>query len=131
MLWVMQFTRDSRQDIHLIRSHESGVLKIGDEVYSHSLILSPTQIMPDWPVSSSEFLTLDLLEPALQAKPAILLLGTGPRQVFPRASLIAQVLRRGIGLEIMDTAAACRTYNVLASENRQVVAALMLQISIT
>ncbi|MCJ7557563.1 MAG: MTH938/NDUFAF3 family protein [Gammaproteobacteria bacterium] len=122
----MQFTRESRQDINLIRSHEPGVVRIGAKVYTSSLILSPTQIMPDWATASSEFLTLELLEAALAMEPIILLLGTGIRQVFPHAELMGQVLQRGIGLEVMDTAAACRTYNILASENRKVVAALIL-----
>jgi uncharacterized protein len=126
MLCVMQFTRDSRQDIHLIHSHESGALKIGDQVYSNSLIISPTQIMPDWAVTSIEFLTLELLQPALALEPGILLLGTGPAQIFPSPRLMARVMGRGVGLEVMDTAAACRTYNILASENRPVVAAVIL-----
>lgn len=126
MLCDMRFTRESRQDINLIRSHEPGVVRIGEKVYTRSLILSPTQIMPDWAAASSEFLTLKLLEGALAMQPIILVLGTGARQVFPHAELIGQVLQRGIGLEVMDTAAACRTYNILAGENRNVVAALIL-----
>lgn len=126
MLCDMQFTRESRQDINLIRSYEPGVVRIGDKTYASSVILSPTQIMPDWPVSSSEILTLDLLEAALAMEPAILLLGTGTRQIFPGTELMGRVLQRGIGLEVMHTAAACRTYNILAGENRKVVAALIL-----
>ena len=126
MLCDMQFTRESRQDINLIRSHEPGMVRIGDKVYTSSLVLSPTQIMPDWATASIEFLNMELLEAALAMEPIILLLGTGTRQIFPGAELMSQVLQRGIGLEIMDTAAACRTYNILASENRKVVAALIL-----
>jgi uncharacterized protein len=126
MLCVMQFTRESRQDINLIRSHEPGVVRIGDKAYTRSLLLSPTQIMPDWATASIESLSMELLEAELAMEPLILLLGTGTRQVFPSAELMSQVQQRGIGLEIMDTAAACRTYNILAGENRKVVAALIL-----
>jgi uncharacterized protein len=126
MLCDMQFTRESRQDINLIRSYEPGVVRIGDQTYTNSMILSPTQIMPDWAVASSEILTLELLEEALAMQPVILLLGTGSSQVFPGTELMGRVLQRGIGLEVMHTAAACRTYNILASENRKVVAALIL-----
>jgi uncharacterized protein len=82
--------------------------------------------MPDWATASIESLSMELLEAALAMEPLILLLGTGTRQVFPSAELMSQVQQRGIGLEIMDTAAACRTYNILAGENRKVVAALIL-----
>lgn len=122
----MKINRDFRLDINLIRSHEAGRLVIGEQTYSSNLILSPGQIMPDWAAASSETLTLDLLEPALAMKPGILLLGTGTAQRFPAPELMAAVMGRGVGLEVMDTAAACRTYNILASENRPVVAALIL-----
>ncbi len=122
----MQFTRESRQDINLIQSYEPGVVRIGAKTYTGSVILSPTQIMPDWAAASSEILTLELLEAALAMDPVILLLGTGSSQIFPAAELTGRVLQRGIGLEVMHTAAACRTYNILAGENRKVVAALIL-----
>lgn len=126
MLSPMQFTRDLRLDINLIRSYQPGSLVIGDQVYTSNLILSPGQIMPDWAAASTEFLTMELLEGALAMKPGILLLGTGAVQRFPDPELMASVLGLGIGLEVMDTPAACRTYNILASENRPVVAALIL-----
>ncbi len=82
--------------------------------------------MPDWAVASTEFLTIEQLEDALAMKPGILLLGTGEVQTFPDPELMAAVMGLGIGLEVMNTAAACRTYNILASENRPVVAALII-----
>lgn len=126
MLSPMQFTRDFRQDINLIRSHEPGALMIGDQTYTSSLIISVNQIMPDWAASSTEFLTMELMEDALAMKPGILILGTGAMQSFPDPELMALVMGRGIGLEVMNTPAACRTYNILAGENRPVVAALIL-----
>jgi len=126
MLCAMQFTRDFRLDINLIRSHTTGALVIGDQTYTSNLILSPSQIMPDWAVASTEFLTIEQLKDALAMKPGILLLGTGELQTFPDPELMAAVMGLGIGLEVMDTAAACRTYNILASENRPVVAALII-----
>jgi uncharacterized protein len=126
MLSTMQFTRDLRLDINLIRSHEPGALVICDQTYTSSLIISPGQIMPDWDVASTELLTIEHLEDALAMKPGILLLGTGAIQTFPDPKLMASVMGLGIGLEVMNTAAACRTYNILASENRPVVAALII-----
>ena len=63
----------------------------------------------------------------LALEPEIVVLGSGTRQRFPELQLLAALLSRGIGCEVMDTGAACRTYNVLASEDRRVVAALLLQ----
>ena len=63
---------------------------------------------------------------ALALQPEILLIGTGRRLVFPAHSLYAELFRKGIGLEVMDTTAACRTYNILLSEGREVVAALFM-----
>ena len=62
----------------------------------------------------------------LAQDPEIVLLGTGPRQIFPAASFRAQFLSVGIGVEVMDTGAACRTFNVLVAEQRRVVALLMV-----
>ena len=62
----------------------------------------------------------------LELEPEIVLLGSGRRLVFPRQEIFGQVLGRNIGLEIMDTAAACRTFNILAAEGRRVAAALIL-----
>jgi uncharacterized protein len=65
------------------------------------------------------------LRVAIELAPEVIVLGTGPNQQFPSPGLIAEVLRMGIGMEVMDTRAACRTYNILASEYRRVVAALL------
>jgi uncharacterized protein len=71
-------------------------------------------------------ISLQSLQPALDLEPEILLLGTGARTMFPEPALLAELSRRRIGFEAMDTAAACRTYNVLAHEDRAVVAALLI-----
>ena len=59
-------------------------------------------------------------------KPEVVLLGTGARLRFPPAAVLAPLTRAGIGVEVMDTAAACRTYNILAGDGRRVVAALLM-----
>jgi uncharacterized protein len=66
------------------------------------------------------------LEPALAMGPQVVIIGTGQRQQFPDPAVYFALLEQGIGVEIMDTGAACRTYNILAGEGRRVVAALML-----
>ncbi len=99
---------------------------IVDRVVTRSFLLAPDRLIEDWPVSDVDELDEAALDAIGALEPELVLLGTGARQVFPRAELRAHLLRRGIGVEIMDNAAACRTYNLLADEGRRVVVALML-----
>jgi uncharacterized protein len=85
------------------------------------------EVLPDWPVTDAAKLTITNLESALARKPEIILLGTGSRIVFPANEVRTTILSKGIGFEIMDTPAACRTFNILAEESRRVVAALILE----
>jgi len=80
----------------------------------------------DWTTTDPEQLQISDLEPAMTLEPQIILLGTGMSLTLPEVDLMAAAAQRGIGLEIMDTPAACRTYNVLIHERRAVVAALFL-----
>ena len=98
---------------------------MGEAWYRQSLILSSEQLITDWPVESFNDLSESLLEPVVELKPDIVLVGTGARQQFLPAELMMVFFRRGIGAEVMTTDAACRTFNVLVSEGRQVVAALI------
>ena len=77
-------------------------------------------------MTDPEQLQISDLEPAMTLEPQIILLGTGMSLTLPEVDLMAAAARRGIGLEIMDTPAACRTFNVLVHERRAVVAALFL-----
>ena len=82
----------------------------------------PCAKRPGW---TPENLTLDSLAPVIQLHPEVLVLATGTRSVFPRAQLRAEIGGRGIGLEVMDIGAACRTFNVLVSEGRRAVIAVL------
>ncbi len=121
----MRFTQDS-SSTRLIRAYAPGQLRVNDETYGETVIVSATEVLrlPDVrdlhdlaAMDPSRILTLD---------PEVVLLGTGPRQFFPPASFKGQFLNAGVGLEVMDTAAACRTFNVLVAEQRRVVALLMV-----
>lgn len=81
-----------------------------------------------WPVVSPAELDQENLDAVLQMKPDVVLLGTGNRQQFPHAQIFALFGQRGIGLEVMDNGALCRTFNILVAEDRAVVAAVMLGI---
>ena len=112
-------------DINLVKSVSSQGIVIGDRTYVTSLILSPADIRPDWSPASLDDLTDQDFIPVIDCAPEVVLLGTGGRLRFPAASVTAPFIARAIGFEVMDTGAACRTYNILASEGRKVVAALL------
>jgi uncharacterized protein len=122
----MRFTQDSTAAPHLIRAYGAGELRINNDVYRETVIVSASQVivLPD----IREMSALVDFDPAriLALEPELVLLGTGLRQVFPAASFRAQFLKAGVGIEVMDTGAACRTFNVLVAEQRRVVALLML-----
>ncbi len=123
----MKLTQDQPAgDVNYIRAYAPGRININDRLLKASLVLSPLKLMEDWPPQCLEDITLEHLEPALAQEPEILVIGTGPTLRFPEARIMAEIQQRGIGLEVLDTAAACRTYNVLVSENRNVVAALLM-----
>jgi len=122
----MRFTQDSSSATHLIRAYGNGELRVNDEVYRNAIIVSASALHPAPDVRSVEDLAQFDPSRILALDPEIVLLGTGPRQIFPAASFRAQFLSAGIGIEIMDTGAACRTFNVLVSEQRRVVALLMV-----
>jgi uncharacterized protein len=90
-----------------------------------SFILSPQHLIKNWPAESSEQLEAVHLEAIIALKPELVLLGTGPRLTFPSQQILMGLHEQRIGVEIMDTAAACRTFNILVSEGRFVVAGLM------
>jgi uncharacterized protein len=89
------------------------------------VVVGTKHIVAGWTTTAAGDLTTSDLRPALELNPEIILLGTGRCLVRPGIDLMAELAKRGLGLEIMDTAAACRTYNVLIHEQREVVAALL------
>jgi uncharacterized protein len=122
----MRFTQDSISATHLVRSYAAGELRINDQIYRSTIIVSASTVeaIPDIQGMSD----LARLEPSriLALEPELVLLGTGQRQIFAPESFRAQFLSAGIGFEVMDTGAACRTFNVLVGEQRRVVALLMV-----
>ncbi len=94
--------------------------------YRSSLILTNTANVEDWPVSHARELASHHFEPVWQASPGIVLLGTGQQLIFPDHKIRQEFASNGIGFEAMDTPAACRTYNVLVAEGRDVMALLII-----
>ena len=122
----MQLAQENPDFVYVLRGiSEAGVL-VNQETIARSFLLAPNAIVQDWrPASAADLLPEDMLA-LLPLEPALVLLGTGARQVFPPAAAMAALLTRGIGIEVMDSGAAARTFNVLATEGRRVVAAFLL-----
>ena len=95
------------------------------QTLSSSFILAPDQLL-DWPVSDMTSLKAEHLQPLLALEPEVLLLGTGRQHQFPDVALLTPVHAANIGYEVMDSQAACRTYNLLRGEGRRVVAGIIL-----
>lgn len=119
----MQLTREGTE-ANFIRAWESGAVRIGEQWIRGHVIVSQHRVVENWSVSTPEQLSIEQLLPALELDPEIIVLGTGTATVFPAQELYAALAQRRIGLEAMSTPAACRTFNVLMSEQRQVVVAL-------
>jgi len=109
-----------------IAAYGPGGFRVGGIAHPGSLMILPDAIYA-WPVEDASELTEDMLSPVLDegAPLSFLLLGTGRAQIFPHAALRQCFNESGLGLEAMDTGAACRTYNVLLAEERQFAAALI------
>jgi uncharacterized protein len=110
----------------VIRAYAPGRINVNDVLITRSFIVAPDRLVEDWPPQRFEELTVENLKAALALDPEILIIGTGAQQHFLPGESLAALSRGGIGVEVMDTAAACRTYNVLLSEDRKVVAALLM-----
>ena len=122
----MKLHLSDTRGIHSIREYRHDSIVVDDVTYTRSLIVSPGAVIAQWQHPPPAALRLHHLEPALSLDPEVILLGTGAELTFPDYALIAIHQTRGIGFEVMDTPAACRTFNILAADGRRAVAALML-----
>lgn len=121
----MKFTREIPTTL-TIRSVSDREIRIADEVYRDTIALTGDAVMADWPDTEPGSLAESDFACLLDQSPEIIVLGTGSSSVFPPRELVFAMARRGVGFEVMDTAAAARTFNVLASEGRSVAAVLYL-----
>lgn len=110
-----------------IQGYAPGRITVNEWVIETSAIVTPDKLLRDWPPSHFEDLNRTHMDAIIELAPEIVLLGTGQRQQFPSRNIMLSLLERGIGLEVMDTPSACRTYNILMPEGRRVVAALIIQ----
>ncbi|QBB71353.1 hypothetical protein ELE36_13880 [Pseudolysobacter antarcticus] len=122
----MQLSLNRPEEYLFIRNCRADAITVVDRELHASFILSAERAIEDWPVRTVGELDEKNIAAILELKPEVVLLGTGARIVFPSQAILAQFLQRGIGIEVMDNAAASRTFNVLVSEGRRAVAAFFL-----
>jgi len=122
---VLKFTRELSANL-VVRGVSDTAIRVNEETYSESIALTPEDLLGTWPSTPVAALTDAHFAAIFETKPEIVLLGTGTSNLFPPRELTFVFARKGIGLEVMDTAAAARTFNVLANESRRVVAVLYL-----
>ena len=122
----MPLAEDIVTSRHRISSYSDDTVSINESVYRQSLILTAETLFSPWPVIRLDQLSSENLAPIFESKPTVVLLGTGPRQQFPEARIFGLFGEQGIGLEVMDNGALCRTFNILVAEDRAVTAAIIL-----
>ncbi len=123
----MDLSLDRPEGYLYVRSVGENGITLIDRELTDSFLLAPDCAVEHWPVHEVGALGADHIGALLDLQPELVLLGTGVRQAFPPAAFMASFLRKGIGIEAMDNAAAARTYNLLAGEGRRVVAAFILR----
>ena len=111
----------------VVTAYETGLIAVNGRALTRSLLLTPHHLDGDWGPDEFAALALRHVEPLAALSCDVLLLGTGNRQRFPSPALMRPLIEAGCGYEVMDTAAACRTYNILVAEGRAVAAALILE----
>jgi uncharacterized protein len=136
----MKISLDNNSATYSIRAYEHGKITINEQSISKSVIVMPDKLILDWQPQSLEQLSIENMQILADIGAEIILLGTGAKLQFPEPAMVAAAMGHKrfsldddasnliapIGVEIMDTAAACRTFNVLSSEGRNVAAALLM-----
>ena len=123
----MKFAESDPNEGYFVTMYDEDTIQVNGKDFNHSLIISSQQLKSDWAPHSVEELANEHFSPIIQLKPELVLIGTGDKLVFPPVETYAELIRQGVGVEIMDTGAACRTYNILSGESRHVVCGLILQ----
>lgn len=118
---------DQNRSAYQIRAYQPGMIQINEQKLTASVIVMPNKIIRDWPPQTINELGEASFEPIIPIRPDILLIGTGAKHEILPVSLYGHLLNLGIGVEVMDTSAACRTFNALSAEDRNVAAALIIR----
>jgi uncharacterized protein len=116
-----------KSDVQSISGYGPGWVGVDGEKITHSVIISSSGARVDWQLERFEDLAAEHFEQLALLEAEVVIFGSGSRIRFPHAAWLRPLMARRIGVETMDTAAACRTYNILAQEGRSVAVALLLE----
>ena len=122
----MKFHLEQTAGKNAFTGYGEGYVAVNGQRHEASLVVGAQRLVTDWPARSIATLAADHLAAIVELAPDIVLLGTGARFELPEPARLAPLYKAGIGVEVMDTPAACRTYNILMGEGRNVVAALIV-----
>ena len=122
----MKIERDLPEGRNTFTGYGEGYVEVNKTRHAESLVVSADRLITAWPATSVQSLSADHFAAIIELKPEIVLIGSGASFQFPEAAKLAPLYKAGVGVEVMDTPAACRTYNILLGEGRNVVAALIV-----
>ncbi len=122
----MKLHHSPHNSLNIIKAYTDNSVSIGEEVFTHSLVVQANALNREWTPQNVNELDAAAIEELAQLDTEIILLGTGTKQQFPDRRLFISLYDRNIGIEVMDTPAACRTYNILLEQDRAVTAALLM-----
>ena len=123
----MKLHLESAGALNTFTGYGEGYVMVNGERFARSVVVLPERIVPDWAPIRFDELAAEHFAALTGLDREIVLLGTGARQRFPRPEILQPLLTAGIGVEVMDLQAACRTYNILMAEQRKVAAALLFE----
>lgn len=123
----MKLQSDPHSGVNTITGYGDGYVEINQTPYAHTVLLSSDGAITEWPVQSFESLEPDHFAQMVALGPELILIGTGSKQRFPKPELLKALILAKIGFEMMDSQAACRTYNILVGEGRRVLLALIVE----
>ena len=123
----MKLQSDPHSGANTITGYGDGYVEINKTPYAHAVVLSSDGAISEWSAQSFDDLEAHHFSQLVDLKPELILIGTGKRQRFPKPELLKALISAKIGFEIMDSQAACRTYNILVGEGRQVLLALIVE----
>ena len=122
----MKFAQESQDEGYVITAYGENTVSLNGKKFERSLIVANTEFSEDWGITSIDQLADEHIAQILSFEPELVIIGTGSKLVFPPVEIYSAIIKRGIGVDFMDTHAACRTYNILMSEGRGVVAGLII-----
>ena len=123
----VKFHRDEAGGKNTFTGYGDGYVEVNKTRHGASLVVTGDRLVTDWPATAIGALAPDHIAAIAELRPEIVLIGTGARLEFPDRALLAPLYKAGIGVEVMDTFAACRTYNILLGEGRGVLAAVIVE----